>query len=347
MRVLVLNNAAPFIRGGAEELADQLVVRLNATSGVEAELLRVPFRSEPAERIIEEILLSQNLRLYNVDRVIGLKFPTYLIPHQHKILWLLHQFRQAYDLYESKLSYLCDCDAGERIAQLVHSADRECFLRSKAIYTNSPVTQARLRKYNGFGSDVLYPPLLDGERFVGGEYGRYFFAGGRVGPGKRQHLLVEAMRLARCSVKLIIAGPLDDERYGRQLERLIAQNNMSGRVELRFGFHSRDEIADLVNGALACAYLPIDEDSMGYVTMEAFSAGKGVITSCDSGGVLELVHDGETGLVSNPDAHSLAESLDQLGGDLSTARKVGRNAKALLESKALSWDHTIASLLDN
>ena len=259
MRVLVLNNAAPFIRGGAEELADQLVVRLNATSGVEAELLRVPFRSEPAERIIEEILLSQNLQLYNVDRVIGLKFPTYLIPHQNKILWLLHQFRQAYDLYESKLSYLCDCDAGERIAQFVHSADRECFLQSKAIYTNSPVTQARLRKYNGFGSDVLYPPLLDGERFVGGEYGRYFFAGGRVGPGKRQHLLVEAMRLARCSVKLIIAGPLDDERYGRQLERLIAQNNMSGRVELRFGFHSRDEIAGLVNGALACAYLPIDK----------------------------------------------------------------------------------------
>ena len=79
MRVLVLNNAAPFIRGGAEELADQLVVRLNATFGVEAELLRVPFRSEPAERIIEEILLSQNLQLYNVDRVIGLKFPD--LPH--------------------------------------------------------------------------------------------------------------------------------------------------------------------------------------------------------------------------------------------------------------------------
>jgi glycosyltransferase involved in cell wall biosynthesis len=102
-----------------------------------------------------------------------------------------------------------------------------------------------------------------------------------------------------------------------------------------------------VNGARACAYLPIDEDSMGYVTMEAFSAGKGVLTSCDSGGVLELVHDGETGLVSNPDAHSLAESLDKLGGDLPTARKVGQNAKVLLESKELSWDHTIATLLDN
>ena len=44
MRVLVVNNAAPFVKGGAEQLADQLVWRLNATKGVEAELLRIPFR---------------------------------------------------------------------------------------------------------------------------------------------------------------------------------------------------------------------------------------------------------------------------------------------------------------
>ena len=78
MKVLVLNNAAPFIRGGAEELADCLVRRLNATKGVEAELLRVPFRWEPAERIVDEILLNRNLQLYNVDRTIALKFPAYL-----------------------------------------------------------------------------------------------------------------------------------------------------------------------------------------------------------------------------------------------------------------------------
>ena len=50
MNVLVLNNAAPFIRGGAEELAEHLVQRLNMTAGVEAELLRIPFRWEPADQ---------------------------------------------------------------------------------------------------------------------------------------------------------------------------------------------------------------------------------------------------------------------------------------------------------
>ncbi len=70
MKVLVVNNAAPFIRGGAEELADHLVRKLNAATGVQAELLRVPFAWSPRERLIDEIVLNQAFQLYNVDRVI-------------------------------------------------------------------------------------------------------------------------------------------------------------------------------------------------------------------------------------------------------------------------------------
>jgi glycosyltransferase involved in cell wall biosynthesis len=209
MKVLVVNNAAPFIRGGAEELADHLVGRLNATKGLEAELLRIPFRWEPAERILEEIMLNRNLRLYNVDRVIALKFPAYLIPHPEKTLWLLHQFRQAYDLYESGLSHLCCHERGAEIVRLVRRADDQVFGTCRRIFTNSPVTQNRLKRFNGFDAAVLYPPLIDSFRFKAGDYGNYIFAGGRVGPGKRQYLLVEAMQYVRSEVRLVIAGPAD------------------------------------------------------------------------------------------------------------------------------------------
>jgi glycosyltransferase involved in cell wall biosynthesis len=348
MKVLVLNNAAPFIRGGAEELADELVRRLNRTKGIEAELLRVPFRWEPADCILTEILLNQNLRLYDVDRTIGLKFPAYLIPHECKVLWLLHQFRQAYDLYESGTSHPCsDAHGQQKVVKLVRNADREAFKECRAIYTNSPVTQTRLQKFNGIASTVLRPPLLDAERFIGGSYGDYFFAGGRVGPGKRQHLLVEAMQHVRSNVRLVIAGPLDDESYGDRLQKMVAQHNLAGRVELRFGFHSRDVIAKLVNEASACVYLPIDEDSFGYVTMEAFAAAKAVITTSDAGGVLELVHDNETGCVSVADAESLALKLDMLSTRQRLARKMGGAAKLLLDGMGLSWDYTVERLLSD
>ncbi len=54
MKILVLNNAAPFVRGGAEALADELVRRLNAVEGVESELIRIPFQWIPSERLIED-----------------------------------------------------------------------------------------------------------------------------------------------------------------------------------------------------------------------------------------------------------------------------------------------------
>ena len=64
MNVLVLNNMVPFLKGGAEALAGQLVRNLNATRGVNAEVVRIPFKWEPAERLIEEILICRSLRMY-------------------------------------------------------------------------------------------------------------------------------------------------------------------------------------------------------------------------------------------------------------------------------------------
>ena len=48
----------------------------------------------------------------------------------------------------------------------------------------------------------------------------------------------------------------------------------------------------------AVVYAPLDED-YGYVTLQAFLAGKPVITAADAGGVLEWVEDGVTGFVTD------------------------------------------------
>ena len=343
MKVLVANNAVPFIRGGAEELADNLVRRLNATPGVQAEHLRVPFGWEPRERLIEEILINQGFRLWNVDRVVGLKFPAYLVPHDNKVLWLLHQFRQAYDLDIAGQSHLGDDEQGRVVKGAVHAADNACFAQCRQIFCNSPVTQGRLKRFNGVDSQVLYPPLNDGELFTGGEYGDYIFAGGRVDPGKRQHLLIEAMAQAPGAFRLLIAGPLDSPDYGEQLEALVEQHGLQDRVELRFGFHPRADIARWVNGALACAYLPFDEDSVGYVTMEAFAAGKAMLTVTDSGGLLEIVNT-ETGQVTTPEVEALAQGLSDLA-DRKAAKRRGEAARQLWTAKGVTWDETIKRLL--
>ena len=333
------------MRGGAEELASHLCARLNSTPGVIAEVLRVPFSWEPFERLADEIFLNRTLRLSNVDRVIGLKFPAYLIPHHTKVLWLLHQYRQAYDLRDRGESNIPQTPAGERICQLVRRADAEVFSGCRSIFTLSRVTQERLKRYNGFEGSVLMQPLNYPELFANRGDNGYLFAGGRINPGKRQHLLVEAMAETKSGAKLIVAGPPDTPEDANRLQELVRRLKLEDRVTLDLGYHPVAKIANYVNHARACACLPVDEDSVAYVTMEAASACKPVLTLTDSGGVLQLVVNGETGCVASPDAKSVAEAIDLLCSDAARSAQMGRATRRLWDSFEVTWPKTIEKLL--
>ena len=155
------------------------------------------------------------------------------------------------------------------------------------------------------------------------------------------------MRYVRSGIRLVVAGPPDDQAAGAALETLVATQDLRRQVELRLGYRARDEIAALANEARSpCAYLPIDEDSVGYVTMEAFAAAKAVVTVRDAGGLLEIVHDEATGLVLDPEPQAIAAALDRLAGDRRRTMAMGGAAKELLDSKGITWEKTIARLLE-
>lgn len=339
----MLNNMAPFVRGGAEELCDHLVRNLQA-QGVVAEAMRLPFSWTPPERLLDEMLAARSFRLWNVDRVIALKYPAYMAPWDNKVVWLLHQFRQAYDLFDAGMSHIPATPEGDRIRDAVRRADNVSLSEARHVFTNSPTTTARLRHYNGIGSTVLPPPLNDPELFTGGPADGYVLAGGRVNAGKRQQLLVRALRHAP-KARLVVAGPPDAPADADALRRLIAEEGVEDRVRLDLRFVPRMELAALVNGASAVAYLPYDEDSVGYVTMEAFHAGKPVITASDTGGVLRIVHDGLTGWVAQPTAEALGAALAMACGDPARAARMGRAARDVLAGMELTWPSTIEKLL--
>lgn len=344
MKILVVNNMAPFIWGGAEELAVHLQRNLMA-AGHQSEVLRIPFQWEPATCIPSQMMMVRSLELWNADRVIALKFPAYLIRHPHKTLWLLHQYRQAYDLLEAGQSNLPDGDVGGTIRNAIVAADQEAFKESRRIFVNSEVTQARLKKFNAFDSDVLLPPINDPELFIGGQGQGYVFAGGRINSMKRQHLLVEALAKAPATVRLVVAGPPDGPEDARRLEELVELHGLRERVKLDLRFLPRSDYAAYLDGANAVAYLPYDEDSLGYVAMEAATAGKALITTLDSGGVLGLARPGETGWVTEPDPDALAQALTRACTEPATSVRLGEGARDLWRAMDITWPRTVERLL--
>lgn len=343
MKVVVFSTMVPFVHGGAEELFDHLITNLRV-AGIEAEGFRLPFTWNPAERLLDEMLIARRIRLYNFDRLIALKFPAYLVPWEDKTIWLLHQYRQAYDLLDVGQSNIPPGARGDQIVRAIRAADDAAFATAKTIFTNAPITAQRLAHYNGFGSTVLRPPLNDPELFTGGQSEGYILATGRVNAGKRQHLLVQAMRHAP-HAKLIIAGPPDSPDDALRLRRLVEEERVGDRVTLDLRFVPRLDMAKLVNGAMAVAYLPFDEDSIGYCTMEAFQARKPVLTTSDSGGVLDIVRAGDTGLVVAPEPECLGAAMSILSGDPGLALRLGNGAFAAMAAEDLNWPMTIEKLV--
>lgn len=344
MKVLIVNNMAPFVWGGAEALADHLQNNLIHT-GHEAEILRIPFQWEPATGIPAQMHLVNALELKNVDHVIALKFPAYLIRHPKKTFWLLHQYRQAYDLFDAGQTNLPSNEEGEAIRAFIKTADNECFAQARHIYTNSAVTQQRLLKYNGFHADVLLPPVNDPELFAGGPYGDYIFAGGRVNGMKRQHLLIEAMLHTKANVKLLVAGPPDTPGEAQKLQEMVCDLKLQDRVKLDLRFLPRSTYAQYVNEAAAVAYLPFDEDSLGYVAMEAATAKKPIITTVDSGGILGLVKNEETGWVSEANSQTLARAMDEVFANTQTLEQYGQAARQTWDALGVNWPQTLQALL--
>lgn len=343
MKVLIVNNMAPFILGGAEELAKHLEKNI-ILSGHEAEILRIPFQWKPATRIPSQMMMARALQLYNVDRVIALKFPAYLIQHPHKILWLVHQYRQAYDLYDANKSNLTAIEGTDELRILIKEADNKTFYESKKVFATSEIVKKRLFRYNQFEADILPIPVNDPELFLGGELGDYIFAGGRVNTMKRQHLLLEALRYTDKNVKLVIAGPPDSIEDAEMLRKCVSQFGLRDRVKLDLQFLPRARYVEYVNNARAIACIPFDEDT-GYVAMEAALAGKALIATTDSGGILKLAKNLETGWVVEPDPAALATAMSAVFKNTRQVSHYGKAARELWDSLDITWTKTVEVLL--
>jgi glycosyltransferase involved in cell wall biosynthesis len=342
MRILVLSNRVPFSHGGAEELAIHLARNLRL-AGHDAEEMRIPFSWEPHERLIDEVAIGRSLRIANADLVIALKFPAYLAPHKNKTIWLLHQVRQVYDLFEAGDTLIPRTQRGDHIRAMIKAADEMAFAEAKSLFA-LPNTANRLKKYHGISAEVLIPPLNDPELFQGGEPSRYLFAGGRVGAAKRQDLLIEALKFAP-NVQLVIAGSPASPDAKEHLAAVAEKHGVSDRVKLDVRTLSRHEIAALVNHSIASLYIPVDEDNVGYVTLEAFQASKPVVAATDSGSLLDVVRDGETGLVCQPTAPAIGEAMSRLFENPSQASAMGCRARQLLAELHLTWPKTIERLV--
>ncbi|MSW84184.1 MAG: glycosyltransferase [Actinobacteria bacterium] len=160
---------------------------------------------------------------------------------------------------------------------------------------NSEITRLRIERSYGRESQVIHPPVAV-DRFAPGAVGEHYMTLSEVMAHKRLDVAVRAF--TQLGLPLVVTGDGPDLRRLRGLAGPTVR--FTGRVSDR-------EVEELLRSARALVVTATEE--FGIAAVEAQASGRPVIAH-RSGGVLESVVDGETGVFYDADVpQSLIEAV--------------------------------------
>ncbi len=343
MRTAVCAAQVPFARGGAEIHVEGLHRALE-NAGHQVSIIALPFKWYPHTSLLKSALAWRMVDITEadgkpIDLAICTKFPTWAVRHPHKIAWIIHQYRQAYDWFGTGWSDLTGSPEDLALRRRIQQIDARGLGECTARYTNAQNTANRLKHYNGLDAEPLYVPVhLEGLGPI--ENQPYIFSVSRLDRTKRIDILINSIKQLPSPPQVVIAG---DGPEREALERLTGDLGLTDCVRF-LGRISDDEVVFHYNRCAAVYYGPVDED-FGLATLEAFTAGKPVLTVPDSGGVLELVRHEETGLIADgatPEA--VAPMLERVLTAPDHLRMMGQAGKLIADE--ITWDRVVERLLD-
>jgi glycosyltransferase involved in cell wall biosynthesis len=337
LRIAVCSPQVPFARGGAEILAETLTAELRKRDHT-ADLVTIPFKWYPGTRVLSQAFLWRLADLEeadgrSIDLVIGTKFPSYAVRHPRKVVWLVHQLRQAYELDRTDLGQFSESAEDRATRRAIHRFDRVALGEARHVFAISQNVADRVERNLGIEAESLPPPPqpLD---FHTESYDDFVLSVNRLDRAKRIDLLIEAAA-AEPALRIVIAGEGPDRD---RLEGLARERGLNGRVEFAGGV-SAEELARLYATCRAVFYAPVDED-YGMVPYEAFLSGKPVVTTVDAGGPLEVVSE-RTGRVVRPEPAEIGRAFAAL--DPATAKALGEAGREV--AARVTWDGCIDRLL--
>ncbi len=345
MKIAIATTCTPFIHGGGELQTENLLSALRK-AGHQVDVASLPFRFSPAKAVLRSMDFweGEDFDTFNagpVDLVIAEKFPAFYLTHSNKVVWLMHQHRSVYELWDTPFGDSSQNSEANALRKQIAARDTHHLSAARRVFTTSERVSERMAQYNGVGSKpVLHPPPSAEDYFYDQQL-PYILVPSRLEALKRQDLAIRALNHANPAVKLVITGQGGLERtYSELVEKL----DLVDRVMFT-GHTSREQLITWYANALAVYFGPFDED-YGYVTLEAMLSHKPVITCVDSGGPLSFVVDGETGLICDPSPEAVAAAFDRLWSDRRYADNLGRSGHAHYRNLNFDWENVVRILTE-
>jgi glycosyltransferase involved in cell wall biosynthesis len=175
--------------------------------------------------------------------------------------------------------------------------DRAASARVDSYIAISDLSRERIKRYYGRDARVVHPPV-ETERFSVGEAGDALLVVSEIVQHKRLDVALEAARRAHAPIRVVGSGPAHEA-----LRSAYPEAEFLGRM-------SDHDLAALYASARAVVVPSMEE--FGITAVEAQASGRPVIAAA-SGGALETVLDGKTGLLATlDDVESFQQAIERI-----------------------------------
>jgi glycosyltransferase involved in cell wall biosynthesis len=153
----------------------------------------------------------------------------------------------------------------------------------------------------------------------------------RLAHWKGQHVLVDALQSVPHLHAVFVGGSLFEERaYEEALRQRVLDAGLGERCHF-LGF--RSDVPALMKAVDIVAHTSISAEPFGRVVVEGMLSGRPVVAT-RAGGVLEIIDDGETGLLVTPDSvEDLARALNLLLEEPETRQHLAASGNAAARTR--------------
>jgi glycosyltransferase involved in cell wall biosynthesis len=155
--------------------------------------------------------------------------------------------------------------------------------------------------------------------------------------------LLKALVTVKESIPDIVLNMAGEGSMTPKLKRLIRDSGLEQNVNL-VGFVDSDEISSFIEKHHFMV-MPSRKEAFGVAVLEASACGRPVIAS-NTGGVPEVLVDGETGiLVDKDDEDALARAILRLAKDADLREKMGQAGREFVREN-YTWDRSLDMMTD-
>ena len=320
----------------------QALERALTSAGHAVESIILPFAPE-ADRIVTQLAAYRWIDVTrSADRLVCLDAPAHVVRHPRKVVWAVTRV-ETWPGVQTDVP--AEGASAHGVANAVGAIDAEALREARRVLATSNAACGLLARYAGLAPELLRIPAACGGEATAPARRDVVVNTSPIEPESRLELLVDALARTESDVRLRLCGRVGSESYAASLEARIDRQRIRHRIVRDDEVPSEDEEIRMLREALALVHVPAGAVFQDPFASTALSCSTPVVTTTDSGALLELVTDEETGVVATPTAASLAAAMDRLRLDPAGTERMGRAARECVGTTVPGWAAVIERLL--